>query len=211
MADLSEKKDGIVSKEETISPGVTRFDSSTDSEFVKPLDSPGKTEIATFKDEENGTPEGNWNGPTETVTDFVTEIIHAEDDPSLNPWTFRTWFLGFGLSAFGSVLSTIYFFKPQALSVSTIFLGCISYVLGEMMSHLIPRKGRIGRLLNPHPVSNRSSFRSLLIRNSSIEKNMLLSLSCQVLRQVLHKLYLCLLSISFITTKSYSLWLALYL
>jgi hypothetical protein len=34
------------------------------------------------------------NAPAETATDFITEVIHAEDDPSLNPWTFRTWFVG---------------------------------------------------------------------------------------------------------------------
>lgn len=93
-----------------------------------------------------------WNAPAETAEDLVTEVIHASDDPSLNPWTFRMWFLGIGLSAFGGVLSTIYYFKPQTLGVSTIFLGCISYILGEMMSHLIPRVGFIGRFLNPHPV-----------------------------------------------------------
>jgi hypothetical protein len=93
-----------------------------------------------------------WNAPAETAQDLVTEVIHAVDDPSLNPWTFRMWFLGIGLSAFGGVLSTIYYFKPQTLGVSTIFLGCISYILGELMSHLIPRVGIIGRFLNPHPV-----------------------------------------------------------
>jgi len=32
--------------------------------------------------------------PPETAEDFVTEVIHARDDPTLNPWTFRTVFLG---------------------------------------------------------------------------------------------------------------------
>jgi hypothetical protein len=34
------------------------------------------------------------NAPARTATDFITEVIHAEDDPTLNPWTFRTWFVG---------------------------------------------------------------------------------------------------------------------
>ena len=55
------------------------------------------------------------------------------------------------MSAFGCALGTIYYFKPQTLSVSTIFLGVISYVLGELMATLIPRWGPIGRLLKPHP------------------------------------------------------------
>jgi hypothetical protein len=36
--------------------------------------------------------------------DIVTHIISVEDDPSLNPWTFRSFFIGIGLSAFGGVL-----------------------------------------------------------------------------------------------------------
>ena len=111
------------------------------------LEKPGVTSPAYFDEEGH-----EWNAPAETAEDLVTEVIHAQDDPTLNPWTFRMWFLGLGLSAFGGVLSTIYYFKPQTLAVSTIFLGCISYILGELMSHTIPRVGFIGRFLNPHPV-----------------------------------------------------------
>jgi hypothetical protein len=32
--------------------------------------------------------------PAETAQDLVTEVIHVHDDPLLNPWTFRMWFLG---------------------------------------------------------------------------------------------------------------------
>jgi hypothetical protein len=31
---------------------------------------------------------------TETTNDFIAHIITADDDPTLNPWTFRTWFVG---------------------------------------------------------------------------------------------------------------------
>ncbi len=30
---------------------------------------------------------------TETAEDFAT-LISTKDDPTLNPWTFRTWFVG---------------------------------------------------------------------------------------------------------------------
>jgi hypothetical protein len=33
-------------------------------------------------------------GAVETNEDLVTRVIHVEDDPSLNPWTFRVFFLG---------------------------------------------------------------------------------------------------------------------
>ncbi len=47
--------------------------------------------------------------------------------------TFRTVFLGVGLSAFTSVLSTIYTFKPQNASVSQLFCLIIAYMLGTAM------------------------------------------------------------------------------
>jgi OPT oligopeptide transporter protein len=59
---------------------------------------------------------------------------------------------GLGLSTFGGTLASIYYFKPQMLSVSVLFLGIISYVLGELMSYILPRKGLLGRLFNPHSV-----------------------------------------------------------
>jgi hypothetical protein len=31
---------------------------------------------------------------------FLTEILLVEDDPTQNPWTFRMWFVGIGLSLF---------------------------------------------------------------------------------------------------------------
>lgn len=41
--------------------------------------------------------------------DIVTHVISVQDDPSLNPWTFRSFFIGIGLSAFGSILGGCYF------------------------------------------------------------------------------------------------------
>ena len=33
-------------------------------------------------------------GHVSTAEDLVTQVIHVDDDPSLNPWTFRMFFLG---------------------------------------------------------------------------------------------------------------------
>ena len=41
--------------------------------------------------------------------DIVTHVISVHDDPSLNPWTFRSFFIGIGLSAFGGVLGERHF------------------------------------------------------------------------------------------------------
>jgi hypothetical protein len=41
--------------------------------------------------------------------DIVTHVISVHDDLSLNPWTFRSFFIGIGLSAFGGILGRRYF------------------------------------------------------------------------------------------------------
>lgn len=43
--------------------------------------------------------------------EIATHVISVDDDPCLNPWTFRAFFLGVGLSAFGGSLGTIVSFK----------------------------------------------------------------------------------------------------
>src|ERR1700733_4510604 len=58
---------------------------------------------------------------------------------------------GIGLSIFGSVLQEIFYFKPQTIFVSVVFLTVLGYILGEGMAFIIPRKGRIGLFLNPFP------------------------------------------------------------
>lgn len=59
--------------------------------------------------------------------------------------------LGIGLSTFGSVLQEIFYFKPQTIYVSVVFLTVLAYVLGEAMAIVIPRRGVVGRFLNPGP------------------------------------------------------------
>ena len=90
-------------------------------------------------------------GGVSTAEDLITKVIDLEDDPTQDPWTFRVFFLGIGLSVFGSVLQEIFYFKPQTIYVSVIFLTVLGYVLGEAMSLFIPRKGVVGRFLNPFP------------------------------------------------------------
>ncbi|OCL08353.1 OPT superfamily oligopeptide transporter [Glonium stellatum] len=109
----------------------------------------------------------HYSVPAETAEDLATEVIHARDDPTLNPWTFRVWFLGIGLSTFGGTLATIYYFKPQSVVVSTVFLAIISFVLGEAMAAFIPRKTFIGRLLNPHPFNSKEHAAILVMASAA--------------------------------------------
>ncbi|CAK5278568.1 unnamed protein product [Mycena citricolor] len=89
--------------------------------------------------------------------DIATHVITVEDDETLNPWTIRAFVLGLGLSAFGGVLAEIYYFKPQTVLVSTLFLAIISYMLGTAWGSL-PR-GKTGLLywLNPHPFNKKEN------------------------------------------------------
>lgn len=106
---------------------------------------------------------------------IALRALHVDDDTTLNPWTFRMFFLGgfsaldqsvdfhgltlpftgLGLSAFGSALATIFLFKPQSVSVSIIFLTVISYAAGLGMELVIPKGGFIGKWLNPHPFNSK--------------------------------------------------------
>ncbi|KAK9388446.1 OPT superfamily oligopeptide transporter [Lipomyces mesembrius] len=87
--------------------------------------------------------------------EVVTHVLHVDDDPTLNPWTFRAFFLGCGLAIFASVLQEIYYFKPQVIYVSVVFLTVVGYVLGEAMAFIIPRRGAVGRFLNPGPFNSK--------------------------------------------------------
>ncbi|KAJ3739221.1 OPT oligopeptide transporter protein-domain-containing protein [Lentinula detonsa] len=105
-------------------------------------------------------PEGEFDGSGELALndarDITTHVITVEDDPSLNPWTFRAFFLGIGLSAFGGVLAEIYYFKPQTVLVSNMFLAIISYVLGMGMDAVVPRTGFL-KWFNPHPFNKKEN------------------------------------------------------
>ncbi|KZO91322.1 OPT oligopeptide transporter [Calocera viscosa TUFC12733] len=81
--------------------------------------------------------------------EVAIKVLSTFDDPELPALTFRCYFLGLGLSAFGAVLA-VSLFKPQTLTVSKLFLLVISYWLGNIMARLIPTQGWF-RYLNPGP------------------------------------------------------------
>ncbi|THU99543.1 OPT oligopeptide transporter [Dendrothele bispora CBS 962.96] len=76
--------------------------------------------------------------PIETDADYSTRLVSLEDDPSLRIFTFRMWFLGLGLACFGAVLGQIFYFRPQTVYVSTLFLQIVSYILGKVMEEIVP-------------------------------------------------------------------------
>ncbi|KAF8120913.1 OPT oligopeptide transporter protein-domain-containing protein [Boletus edulis] len=82
--------------------------------------------------------------------EIATHVISVDDHPFLNPWTFRAFFLGLGLSTFGGSLGTKKKSK-QTFMVSMMFLAIVSYILGFAMETFIPRRGLFRYYLNPHP------------------------------------------------------------
>ncbi|KAJ7210963.1 OPT oligopeptide transporter [Mycena rebaudengoi] len=76
--------------------------------------------------------------PIETDHDYATRLIALDDDPTLRVFTFRMWFLAVGLSCFSSVLGQIFFFRPQQLYVSQLFIQIIGFVLGKILEIIVP-------------------------------------------------------------------------
>ncbi|KIW33917.1 OPT family small oligopeptide transporter [Cladophialophora immunda] len=135
-------------KKDAKSPGDSKADGVIDVKSVDIL----QESLPAYDPDNDGV--AHIKEPVTTAEDLVTQVIHVQDDPSLNPWTFRVAFLGCGLSIFGAVLQEIFFFKPQTIFVSVVFLTVIAYILGEAMASIIPRKG-VFRYLNPHPFNQK--------------------------------------------------------
>ncbi|KAE9396396.1 OPT oligopeptide transporter [Gymnopus androsaceus JB14] len=78
--------------------------------------------------------------PITTSSDYAVRLVSLEDDPTLRIFTFRMWFLGIGLSCFGSVLGQIF------ITVSSLFLQIISFILGKVMEVIIPGPSPTARI-----------------------------------------------------------------
>lgn len=73
----------------------------------------------------------------------------------------NTHVLGIGLAIFSSSIQQLFYFKPQAVYVSIVFLTVIAYILGEAMSSiprsapLLPFLSPVLRLVNPQPFNSK--------------------------------------------------------
>jgi hypothetical protein len=101
--ELGEKNDSEVQKAEAVRCGVYEDVREVD------LDEYGKERPIGAHFFISGTFRANANDlPTvETDIDVATRLISLQDDPTLPIFTFRTCFLGLGLSSFGAVLGQI--------------------------------------------------------------------------------------------------------
>ncbi|KAM0454484.1 hypothetical protein ACHAPV_008355 [Trichoderma viride] len=90
----------------------------------------------------------------DNAKDLITHVLHVDDNPDDSPWTFRAMTIGLILCIFASVLQEIFYFKPQVIYVSVVFLTVIAYILAIPFT-FIPRPSgngiiaRVCRFLNP--------------------------------------------------------------
>ncbi|KAF3913376.1 hypothetical protein ABW20_dc0106770 [Dactylellina cionopaga] len=102
----------------------------------------------------------------ETNLQLITKALDITDDPTESPYTFRAFMVGLGIATFGAVIAEIFYFKPQTVNVSTIFLQIIAYVFGEATT-FIPRWGPVGRLLNPGPWNQKEHVFATIMGSSA--------------------------------------------
>ncbi|KAI0315884.1 OPT oligopeptide transporter [Amylostereum chailletii] len=76
--------------------------------------------------------------PIESENDYALRLVSLEDDPTLPVHTFRAWFLALGLSCFAAVLGQLFYFRPQTVSVSQLFLQILAFILGKAFEEIIP-------------------------------------------------------------------------
>ena len=91
--------DAVVNEDEKKPYGTTTSVDKSSAEFRGSKESVGKgfeagiTEPPPYHDTEAAIGEGEI-GALETAEDIVTTVIHVDDDPTINPWTFRMFFIG---------------------------------------------------------------------------------------------------------------------
>ncbi|RPD53682.1 OPT oligopeptide transporter [Lentinus tigrinus ALCF2SS1-7] len=98
--------------------------------------------------------------PIETEQDYALRLVSLDDDPTLPIHTFRTWFLGLGLACFAAVLGELFYFRPQTVQVSGLFLQVFAFLLGRGLEIILPgpnhprfqtRDNWFWRFINPGP------------------------------------------------------------
>jgi hypothetical protein len=86
-------------------PGLAADDKTASTELLEYVD-PKKADTFDDKDDSSDASQernSRRRVPT-TGREIVAEVLRAEDDPTVNPWTFRMWFIGIGLSVFASTM-----------------------------------------------------------------------------------------------------------
>jgi hypothetical protein len=102
-------------------------------------DKNGSTELLEYVDPKRGDSKDDGssdlsskerNGPRRRVPttgrEIVAEVLTAEDDPTVNPWTFRMWFVGIGLSVFASTMYVLCIFASSLILAASHYLDIVT-------------------------------------------------------------------------------------
>ncbi|KAI8829648.1 peptide transporter MTD1 [Chytriomyces cf. hyalinus JEL632] len=112
-------------------------------------------------------PKDDLDLSNEIVDDYgvgmVANIVSLEDDPDTPVLTFRYFVLSLLLSMFAGTLGQIYYFKPQTLVVSTLFLQLFGYFGGVLMAKILP----IGTIFNPDGKFNKKEHALITVTAST--------------------------------------------
>ncbi|GAA5879973.1 hypothetical protein JCM16303_004422 [Sporobolomyces ruberrimus] len=107
--------------------------------------------------------------PIETAEDISTRCMSLEDDPNMIIHTLRMYVLGIGLTCFAAVLGQIFYFRPQTVYVSQLFLQIIAFILGTAWHKVLPaaHRGRVWAFLNPCPFTLKEHVAILIMSSTS--------------------------------------------
>jgi hypothetical protein len=75
----------------TVQAGITAFKDTSQPKEDEDIYTTYNDAAPVYEAEDGGL---GKEGAVETNEDLVTRVIHVEDDPTLNTWTFRVFFLG---------------------------------------------------------------------------------------------------------------------
>ncbi|KAF7557926.1 hypothetical protein G7Z17_g298 [Cylindrodendrum hubeiense] len=74
--------------------------------------------------------------------DVAQYVVSLQDDHD-PACTFRSLFIGSGLTALAACINQIYFYKPVEVSFASVFLCLMAYVIGVAWSRLLPRREHV--------------------------------------------------------------------
>ncbi|SCZ88962.1 BZ3500_MvSof-1268-A1-R1_Chr1-1g00858 [Microbotryum saponariae] len=115
--------------------------------------------------------------PIETAEDIATRCISLDDDQSLVVHTIRMWTIGLGLTCFAAVLGQIFYFRPQTIFVSQLFLQVIAYVMGKAWASVLPKadRGRFWAILNPCDFNIKEHVAILIMSSTATDSALAIS------------------------------------
>ncbi|SAL98480.1 hypothetical protein [Absidia glauca] len=77
----------------------------------------------------------------------VRSVVPNTDDPTLPVYTFRMWFLGIVFTGVLGFVNQFFWYRKNAMTISTLVVQLLSFPLGKLMEKTIPSS----RFFNPGP------------------------------------------------------------